>query len=141
VPELTNWGGFEDWTRVVRGAVVNAGLTDPYVSRAELKAVSRPHEDAEATVRDELLKLGLKEERSAVTAKEIYMKCQEHSYSGRDSLLSALRFLCGARELDTEAIGTAFRSMRDTVGRDGHRLRAKRMTRGNVWWVEALPSG
>jgi len=33
---LTPWGSFEDWSRVVRGALVWAGMSDPLGGRAEL---------------------------------------------------------------------------------------------------------
>ncbi len=34
---LPSWGGFETWSRLVRGAVVFAGLPDPALTRAELE--------------------------------------------------------------------------------------------------------
>jgi hypothetical protein len=34
---LSSWGGFETWSRLVRGAVVFAGLPDPALTRVELE--------------------------------------------------------------------------------------------------------
>lgn len=39
-PDIRPWGSFEDWSRVVRGALIRAGLPDPCETRIELVATA-----------------------------------------------------------------------------------------------------
>lgn len=153
LPAMPRWGSFEQWSEWVRGAIVNAGLPDPYETHEALSVVA---DTAKHSLRnfirgwEELLKENKVE---SCTVREALGWLAEDSEVKADRPGHQLRFVplrdalaeccrCVGNSLpDTKQVGYALRRFKGRVWA-GKRLvpTDERGEDGNKWTVEAISS-
>ncbi len=130
--KLTPWGSFEGWSRVVRGALVWAGMPDPIGGRTELVESGDTEGNAlESALTAWQLAFGAK----VMLASEVIDTMSRHP-----DLIKGLSELCGCdpQKLDTRTLGLALRTnKRRTAGklRFNHQ---KKGPKGVPWYVEGV---
>lgn len=91
--KLTPFGGFEDWSNLVRGALVWAGEPDPHETQADVAAVDSVREELSSLIEawEQMIDIG-----AVVTAGELVRKAGEEAAGGpgRDGLMLALDAAC-----------------------------------------------
>lgn len=105
---LVPWGSFEEWSGVVREAVVFAGLPDPGETRVALQTAADTDANAMAALIDSLERMD--PDRRGVTAGQIIDSIRKSSDPPPDwlsAMRSAIEELCG--KLDSRALGYKFR--------------------------------
>lgn len=150
-PTLQRWGSFEDWSEWVRGAVVHAGLPDPYETH---EALSQVADSAMHSLRDfirgweELLAENRVESctvREALTwlAEDSQVKAERTGHilrflPLRDALAESCRCI-GNSLPDTKQVGYALRRFKGRVWA-GKRLvpTDERGEDGNKWTVQTI---
>jgi hypothetical protein len=137
---LAAWGGFEAWSRLVRGALVFAGAADPAASRLELEEGS----DVESHDKSELL-AGLEEWQQSVgatsgnLARDILTSIRQNP-TVAPTLRGYLEELSGIPG-SIPTPGTLSRHLREFGGRNikGRVLRAEKDNKnGHRWFVEKV---
>lgn len=137
---LAAWGSYEDWTRIVRGSCVWAGLADPGETRLGLAQSV----DREGGALDGLLR-GLMEMfpgGSKITVMEVMKRLNDPLFSDSwTDLRRAVMELAtdGAGRLSGKILAVKFRNFRGRVS-DGLRLEMEGEGRkcGNLWKVEKI---
>jgi len=91
--KLTPFGGFEDWSNLVRGALVWAGEPDPHETQADVAAVDSVREELSSLIEawEQMIDIG-----AVVTAGELVRRAGEEAAGGpgRDGLMLALEAAC-----------------------------------------------
>ena len=91
--KLTPFGGFEDWSNLVRGALVWAGEPDPHETQADVAAVDSVREELSSLIEawEQMIAIG-----AVVTAGELVRRAGEEAAGGpgRDGLMLALEAAC-----------------------------------------------
>ena len=91
--KLTPFGGFEDWSNLLRGALVWAGEPDPHETQADVAAVDSVREELSSLIEawEQTIDLG-----AVVTAGELVRRAGEEAAGGpgRDGLMLALEAAC-----------------------------------------------
>ncbi|MDV6034400.1 MAG: hypothetical protein F9B45_30770 [Phycisphaera sp. RhM] len=102
-PSMQKWGGFENWSSLVRGAIIWLGLPDPFAGTLETKDAAQS-DDLFGDLLTALVKAGVTESLSG----EICRLAQERDVIGKlfhpalhDVLLSA----CGDKKLTPQRVG------------------------------------
>ena len=135
---LTPWGSFEDWSKLIRGAIVFAGQADPWQTRETVRDADRSAE----MVR--LLHAGIEEadvhSEGLTTAEIVQLLSHRVDQDDVDSwpvLRTAITELCGAK-IDSRKLGYGLRRYRGRVCA-GKRLES-RAGHGGVkrWFVESI---
>lgn len=134
---LPRWGSFEDWSRLVPGAIVFAGGDDPMMTRPSLSAVLTDHTAALAIVLRELPRLA----EDGLTVRELVHRLYAHRDSdagpdGWDDLRDALEVWAPTRpgsQPDPTKLGRALRAHSGRV-LHGRKLAATGATRGVSRW-------
>jgi len=133
---LSGWGSYEDWSRVVRGAVVFAGLRDP----AETRSALRGRADAEVAALSGVLE-GLETLCGAdkLEAGELVdrMYASLHVHGRLHAALLELRPLRAGQVLDASAVGYTLRRYRERVV-GGKRLTSEKVGDRQRWYVERV---
>lgn len=126
--DLTPWGSFENWSRVVRSAVTWVGMPDP----GETRIVLQDQADTSAGAMTVLLQSleGIDPERRGKTAAEIVelAKGQDHP-----DLRDAVETLAG--RLDSRALGNQLRTYRRRIFGDRYLNRAGTNHHAARWTV------
>ncbi len=99
---LRNWGSFEEWSGIVREAVVFAGLDDPILTLEELQRASDRDPNLMKIILDAMQRLD--PNRHGLTTAELIHRSQG---SENAELRSALEELCG--KLDGRKLGGRFK--------------------------------
>jgi hypothetical protein len=90
---LTPFGGFEDWSNLVRGTLVWLGEPDPHETQADVAAVDSVREELSSLIEawEQTIDLGM-----VVTAGELVRRAGEEAAGGpgRDGLMLALEAAC-----------------------------------------------
>jgi hypothetical protein len=105
---LTPWGSFEEWSRLVRSAVVWVDMEDPGKTRAQLQERADSSSGNMATILEYLDRLDL--DRQGMTAAEIIERAYQ---AGKEELKEAIEGLTG--KLDTKLLGCKLRGYRRRV--------------------------
>lgn len=136
--KLPSWGGFEAWSRIVRGSVHFAGLPDPGVTRLELEEQADVETDEKSALVVGLAQLQERTGQSAgFKASEILDQVRTHPDRAPD-LRAVLEDLSGmAGQLPDSK--TLARHLREAVNRNFHGLvlvRTEDAKAGHRWRVE-----
>lgn len=148
---LVSWGGFAEWSAIVRNCLVWAGFADPYEARAEMT------EDTDSTAAlggllagwQELCReAGAAEEGLTIRAAmaelecELEMRKERTGYTPRfDLLLNALSELVsskGGRLPDVDAVKYVFRRYRNKVAGGLRMVNRCPDGKNRYWLVETL---
>lgn len=132
---LPPWGSFEEWSGVVREAVVFAGLPDPGLTREQLQASADVDAAAMLTIIGGLEQMD--PNRRGLTCAEVVKRLKEAEpvLDWQAEMVSAVEELCGG--LDARKLGYKFKHFK---GRNfgGKVIRLAGETSGNRrWWVFA----
>ena len=137
--QVMPWGSYEAWTRIVRGAVLFAGLPDPADTREELMAFA----DTDAALQKALLS-GLEELDQAgkgLTAVEVVKRVKDSpdSFSALRNAIVELRPGRNGELPDAKGLGNLFRKIRNRPF-DGRCLRKSGQNRDGVavWLVRRI---
>lgn len=132
----SDWGSFEGWSRVVRGAILFVGLKDPAETRNALSGRADTETAALTSVFDGLEALCAGNSLEAVEIVDaIHTKSRTH---GRlHAALLELRPLRGGQPLDAQALGYTLRKFRDRVV-GGRRLASERSGDRHRWYIEHI---
>ncbi|MET4102410.1 hypothetical protein ABIE58_001844 [Roseovarius sp. MBR-78] len=91
--KLIPFGGFEDWSNLVRGALVWAGEPDPHETQADVAAVDSVREELSSLIEawEQAIGVGV-----VLTAGDLVRRAAEEAASGpgRDGLMLALEAAC-----------------------------------------------
>jgi hypothetical protein len=138
--ELSAFGSFDDWSRLVRGALRYAGLADPMGTRAELRDAPNPEQEALATLFEALATLegGVKGRKGVgFTAKEILHYAVMSTYPQITIIRDALEVLCPTfKPGETPTAGALGTKLATNKGRlaGGYKLvRGKKLNSGYLW--------
>jgi hypothetical protein len=135
---LNDWGSYEEWSRVVRNAVMFAGLKDPAETRRDLRGRADTEAAALATVLEGLEGVcGGAHMEAQEIADRIVGSLNQHRrlYNA----LLELRPLRTGEVLNGSSLGYLLRKYRDRVVGDRHLVSRKEGDRQR-WWVERLGS-
>lgn len=139
-------GSFEDWSRVVGGAVRWATGIDPLRSRKLLEKIVDPKKEALRAVLEALIKLGCTSAGSAMAAKKLIKAVTPEAWETLSDELEAARQAMvelapgkpGKGEVDSQALGIALtrksQVLNTTAGLAGLKWSPKQGT--NRFWVE-----
>ncbi len=110
---LTPFGSFEDWSDLVRGALVWAGEPDPCETLADVAAVDSVREELAALIDEWAAAVDV---GRAVTAGELLALASERAAEGpgRDGLMMALEAAC-PRRVSAKAIGWYLKKVKSRV--------------------------
>jgi hypothetical protein len=135
---LCSWGSFEEWSALVRGAIVWAGLPDPAATRRRFRYDADRESDAAGQL---LVALDALNRPRGITAAEVLRISETTETPGARSLAAAVVAVRAgaAGGLPTaHELGLAFLGMRHRVI-DGRRLvRTHRSNEGAIWVVEPV---
>lgn len=137
--QLKPWGSFEEWSDLVRAAIVWAGWPDPADTRQEL--ASRADRDAGAT---RALLTALRDfdpDGRGYTAAELLEELKSHDQGGsRDRVRNAIAEFCpgrGAELPNARSLGGRFRKVSNRV-MGGLRLADVKHQGTSTWFVESV---
>lgn len=144
--ELVPWGSFEDWSKLVRGAVVWAGMLDPGRTREELTTSA----DAEHNVLVDLV-AGWREMfgnagGTVAEALNLLAKSKHDIIDKHEGLRSALSELCPTKNADTlptaRALGAKMKRARGrVVGGLAIDVKGAKGASGVVWVARSVTGG
>lgn len=136
--DLPTWGSYEGWSAIVRQSLVWAGLTDPGISRSQLRAVADTGTETHAELLEALL--GVVLPGSRLTTGELLVKARD-SDRGRP-LKEALEAATNGRTLTSKTVGKLLSRYRGRLS-DGRVIRGEQdpSRKQLVWWVERVGGG
>lgn len=135
---LSSWGGFETWSRLVRGAVVFAGLPDPAITRAELEREADVEADEVGTVIAALWEWQHGMNVTApYTVNDVLERLQQHREM-HPRLRNALVTLAGTAGGALPSVRVLARRFREAKNRNfrGFILRSEQRHNANLYRVE-----
>lgn len=137
---LSSWGGFEAWSRLVRGAVVFAGLPDPALTRAELEEEADVEADALSAV---VKALWAWQEEAGITEAYQASDLLESLHAHPDRFGELRRALVNLSPSPGDALPSAKhvgRHLREAKNRNfgGYILRSQQRHNANLYTVERL---
>ncbi|MCP4783280.1 MAG: hypothetical protein GY878_06995 [Fuerstiella sp.] len=142
--KLKPWGSFEDWSDLVRSAVVYAGLPDPGETRDDLRDTS----DSEAGALQQMMEAvrNVDEDGLGLRTSDLLRICKgkDSSYGPNEvqMLADAVEMLCG-RSIDKITAGSLGNKLGHFRNRviDGVQLDCKKRKGTNYWFAESLRGG
>lgn len=137
---LSSWGGFETWSRLVRGAVKFAGLPDPALTRIELEEEADVEADAMGAV---VKALWAWQEEANVTSSYQAGDALDSLHANPDrfaELRKALLVLAGAPGGALPSLRVMVRHLRETKSRNfgGFILRSEKRHAANLYMVDRI---
>lgn len=137
---LSSWGGFETWSRLVRGAVVFAGLPDSALTRAELEEEADVEADEIGTV---IAALWEWQQGTKTTESYPVSDVLEHLRQHREmfpQLRNALVTFAGTAGGALPSVRVLARRFREAKNRNfgGFVLRSQQRHNANLYMVERL---
>jgi hypothetical protein len=122
------FGSFEAWSRIIRGAIVWAGGADPLQTRESAKA-----NDESTSLLSKLL-TGIERSDSAVglTVKDVQSIAESGEGEGADCLREAIAEVCGDK-FNSRSFGKRLKSYEDRVY-DGRYLKSEKAGGGVLRW-------
>ncbi len=130
------FGSFEAWSRIIRGAILWAGGADPLLTRESAKA----NDESSALLAKLLAGIELSDSGVGLTVKEIASVAEQGESEGADCLREAIAEVCGDR-FNPKSFGKRLKSYEGRVF-DGRCLKSED-ARGGVkrWRVRTVDGG
>lgn len=146
VQEMIPWGSFDDWSRIVRGAVIWCGLPDPAMTRAKLMEDSDREPSLVKSMFSVMRKLQKDSPRGVLAKQLVTLSPSNSDWPSRerceeiDALLHELVPTSSSLPVDARRLGKKFESLRERVFGKWKLIRVEGTNAGARWRVvEATP--
>ncbi len=134
--QLPAWGSFEGWSRIVRNALVWAGLSDPWAGRKELRERADTEIEAMRTILEHWPTLD-PENRGITTNQIIQFVLNNHPDDNLELVEAITTLVSGKPEVQVRQLGLKFRKYRRrNLG--GFQIDTGTIVRGINRWVRCL---